>query len=229
MPPHKKGDNINNDTLGMQHKRFIVTSEPAALTKFDASTIKKLTGSDEVTARPVFGNSRSFFIKGTLAAMCNIMPNIDTFDGGIARRIAVVDFPARFTTQNALLESQAYKSKLRCAFFNVLAKYWHSYKRNQERLVLPPSVIIVSIKSLNKTEGVLAWFKNTFMKVADNQHVVPLSESHTEYKAFCVASNIDRLVKLIFTISLREYPPQSIRQKIGELSSMSMKCFTQKK
>ena len=121
-------DNVNNAILNMEHKRFITTTEPSHTTRFNASTIKKLTGGESVTSRRAHGYNHTISIKGTFAAQCNTMPSIDNVDGGIERRIVVVDFSEKIADPNIKLKDIAYRANLCSAFFNVLIPYWRCYK-----------------------------------------------------------------------------------------------------
>ena len=166
----------------MEHKRFIVTSEPSPTQSFDASTIKKLTGGETVTSRRAHGVNHTIYIKGTFATQCNTMPLINKVDGGITRRVAVVDFTAKFTDPDTDLQDPAYRSNLRSAFFMVLKEYWRSYQDRRERLQIPPIVEGVTTTCLNRTEYIMPWFRDNFVRDDDTRNVISLDETYKEYK-----------------------------------------------
>lgn len=54
--------------------------------------VKKITGEEEVTARPIYGEPFSFDRKFKVWVATNEMPSINRVDGGIMRRLSVVPF-----------------------------------------------------------------------------------------------------------------------------------------
>jgi P4 family phage/plasmid primase-like protien len=92
-----KGAGDTNSTLSaFKNKRFLYCSEPEAGLKINSNYIKTLTG-DTIKVRGLYSISDEE-IKPTykMFMCCNALPNFDTYDEGIARRISLLEYKTRF-------------------------------------------------------------------------------------------------------------------------------------
>ena len=79
-----------------QGKRFVPVSEPAHNEILNISTMKLLTGGDEICARPLYGPMFYYIPQFKMILACNNLPIIPSLDGGTWRRIIVLGFDSKF-------------------------------------------------------------------------------------------------------------------------------------
>jgi hypothetical protein len=92
----KGAGEANSTLIEFKNKRFMYCSEPEAKAKLNTNFVKMLTG-DVIKARGLYSNSDEC-IKPTydVFVCCNVLPNFDSYDEGISRRIRLLDFKTKF-------------------------------------------------------------------------------------------------------------------------------------
>lgn len=92
----KQAGDTNSTLSAFKNKRFLYCSEPEAGLKINSNYIKTLTG-DTIKVRGLYSISDEE-IKPTykMFMCCNALPNFDTYDEGIARRISLLEYKTRF-------------------------------------------------------------------------------------------------------------------------------------
>lgn len=94
----KAAGDANSALSGFYKKRFLYCTEPEAGLRINTNFVKALTG-DKISARGLYA-PKEILMKPTyhIFVCCNVLPNFDTYDEGIARRIGVIDFVTKFVT-----------------------------------------------------------------------------------------------------------------------------------
>lgn len=125
----------NSEKAKLINKRFAFFSEPEDGEKINIGLLKELTGSEEIVARELYQQSRSFIMEAKFFLACNELPAIKAEDSALWRRIRVIDFPSRFVDNP--VESNEYKidrtlpSKIReditwkQTFMNILLTFYN--------------------------------------------------------------------------------------------------------
>lgn len=99
----RDGNNATPEKAKLKGVRLALTSESGIDNYFDDGTLKLLTGSDVITARPLHSNPISFSPTHKLVGSSNYMPSIkDVTDEGIKRRLVIIPFHASFKRDNTL-------------------------------------------------------------------------------------------------------------------------------
>ena len=91
-----------------QGKRFVPVSEPAHNEVLNISTMKLLTGGDEICARPLYGPMFYYMPQFKMILACNNLPTIPSLDGGTWRRIVVLAFDSKFVDADELIEGVSF-------------------------------------------------------------------------------------------------------------------------
>jgi len=86
----------NPELAKVKGRRFVCTSEPESGQKLQVSLLKRMGGGDQLQARELFRNNVEFIPQCMLVVLMNNKPSLNDFDGGICRRLSVVDFPFKF-------------------------------------------------------------------------------------------------------------------------------------
>ena len=94
-------------------KRIIVLQEPEGDDKINVGFMKNITGQDKIEARPLYGDPFQYTPLFKLLLACNHLPNIPSDDGGTWRRIRVIDFMIKFTSNPQAPNERKSDSKLR--------------------------------------------------------------------------------------------------------------------
>lgn len=92
----KGAGEANSSLVNFNKKRFMYCSEPEANSKLNTNFVKVLTG-DKITARAVYAEKEiEIYPSYKIFICCNMLPNFDTYDEGIARRIAITEYKTKF-------------------------------------------------------------------------------------------------------------------------------------
>jgi putative DNA primase/helicase len=90
----------------------LAVSEPddiGGLATINSEMIKKLTGSEDITARNLYEPNITFKPTFTTELYTNFIPKLSKLDGGIARRLKVINYPYSFVdtpNPNSSIEKQ---------------------------------------------------------------------------------------------------------------------------
>jgi P4 family phage/plasmid primase-like protien len=85
------------EVYNLLNTRFAVTAEPSEGDRLNEGPMKQLTGSDEMSCRPLYGQLITFTPQANCVIMANHFLDIKSRDHGTWRRIRVVDFMSLFT------------------------------------------------------------------------------------------------------------------------------------
>ena len=94
----KNGSNneLTYSMAGLTDTRVLVTQETNKGERFKESSIKEITGADEIEARPIYGQPMNYTPKFKLWMMTNNLPYIAGEDYGIWRRFVMFVFKRKF-------------------------------------------------------------------------------------------------------------------------------------
>lgn len=92
----KKSEAHPTELAGLFGKRLVVAQETSAGARLDEATVKKLTGSDIISARRMREDFWSFYPTHKLMMATNHKPRIQGTDHAIWRRVVLIPFERRF-------------------------------------------------------------------------------------------------------------------------------------
>ncbi len=93
-----------NDIADIDRKRFIVNAETIKDTFLDEEKLKSITGGDKITARRLHENNLSFYPVAKVWLHTNSRPKFEDDSYGLWRRVRVIDFPYKFSSDETILE-----------------------------------------------------------------------------------------------------------------------------
>lgn len=83
--------------------RLFMTTEPEADDKLQCGLLKKISGGDQVEARTLFSPHIIKYVpQFTLILQTNTIPRLNKIDGGIQRRLRIIQFPFQFVANPTL-------------------------------------------------------------------------------------------------------------------------------
>ena len=95
----KKGSSssASPEVESIKHARFVWMSEPEKNDVIYAGKLKLMTGGDKMTSRGLYKGVTNFDPQFKIILMCNDLPKLAGNDGGLWRRIEVVEYISKFT------------------------------------------------------------------------------------------------------------------------------------
>lgn len=86
----------DSEAMKTDKKRYVYAKEIPADVKMQVAVIKEMTGGEMISARAIYGTAGEIEPNYTLNLFCNNVPIMDAVDGGIIRRLRVIDYPVQF-------------------------------------------------------------------------------------------------------------------------------------
>jgi len=153
-----------------QGTRCVMAEEPEADDKLQVACIKEWTGGGEISARELFGRSTRFMPQFCLYLQTNNIPQLSRPDGGIQRRLEIIEFPFQFVdspsephhklknleVKESIVKSEEWRDEL---WFLLLDAY---HLLNKDGLDKPACVIEKTKKYMDKQNPIKAWFDENY-------------------------------------------------------------------
>lgn len=91
----KKSNNDNelmHELSRFRGMRFVSAGELPETATLNTAQIKLLSGADKITGRPMYHEAVDFFPKFKILMFTNFMPKVNSYDGGLFRRLVIIPF-----------------------------------------------------------------------------------------------------------------------------------------
>ena len=160
-------------------KRVITLQEPEGDDKINVGFMKNITGQDKIEARPLYGDPFQYTPQFKLLLACNHLPNIPSDDGGTWRRIRVIDFFIKFTSNPQNKNERKSDSKLRekikgwnKAFMWLLINvYYPMYVNNDGLESLEPERVKIATDKYKADSNAIMEFFNDQLEKSSNENM----------------------------------------------------------
>jgi putative DNA primase/helicase len=165
-------NSANSALYGIRNKRFILMQEPDSNEQLQASTIKGLTGGDKVSCRELNNTQVTFIPMGKFFICTNSIPPIE-IDGGISRRLLILEFVSHFVDNPSGKYEYEYKkdtdlkNKLKeyaPVFMCILLKYYKLYRKEG---LSPPDSVLQATKKYENDNNMIRQFIEENVIVGD--------------------------------------------------------------
>lgn len=191
----EESSGANSAIMALKGKRFCVFPEPNANDKLNVGTIKQFSGGDDISARALYKQEETFTPTFKMALCCNDLPVIENIDGGLRRRLKVIEFKTKFVDEvskpshkqkDETLKETGTIAQLGIEFINLLLeKFLPLY--NKEGLKDCPDEINTYTKIYIDDNNVIKDFKEEFIE--EGGHMVKkdirhLYTSDTKFKKY---------------------------------------------
>lgn len=210
LSPLKQGNNV--DVANMSYKRIIFYREPDTTNskKLNISTIKELTGGNEISATKKYSNNTKCVLYGTHIIECNDRPKISgKIDNATIRRLIDVPFRSTFTKDvddccaeyvykgDDYLKTNDFKNKYKCALFQILMPYMKAYIDSNENI---DSFICDSVKKrtneyLEGCDEVLNFFNENYKKSEDKTKELKVKDVYDNFRQSDIYLNMNKAEK----------------------------------
>lgn len=183
----------------LRNKRYVHSSEPCATDRIQVSTVKEMTGGDRISARGLYENTDEFKPTYCLHLLCNNVPNMDSVDEGVQRRLRVIDFPFKFDLpatdvdaeedQNDEEQQQSYHRKgdasLKAKFstveyaqqaMHILLHFYKTYIRPGEPIPVPSQVLREAADVIEESNPRAQLVSEGLIEIADHPDKCPATD-----------------------------------------------------
>jgi len=196
----------------IKYARFVSLSEPEKHDSIYVGKLKQITGGDNMTSRGLFKDTNEFKPQFKMMLMCNDLPSIPNVDGGVARRIEVVDYPSKFVenprpTKNnphQYLKDNTLETRMKkwnIVFLFKLLEYYTKFIK--EGTKAPPSVTEATQIYLIENDLIQKWIKEDLVECDEPKS---LNTLHNTFNAWCdnEGSNYKKIEKKDIKKALEE-------------------------
>lgn len=162
----KSSGNASPDVVRLKGKRLFGLQEPENNDKLKTGILKQFTGNDLIVGRELFKSPITFKLMGTMLLCCNELPGIVNFDGGVQRRIRVIEFNSIFKDHPNPNNTLEFKRDLQLSrklelwkayFMSILIHYCKLY--HSQDFYEPQCVLEATLEYKNDNDKFLEFFE----------------------------------------------------------------------
>lgn len=181
--------------------RYVLVNEPQKGTCFNEGLTKQLTGSDNITARPLYGATIEFKPRFTIYITSNNLPSIADDTLFTSDRIRIIPFNRHFTAEerDTSLKAKLREGTGRDAVLNWLIEGYRLYKEHGLQRTAPEEAILRQYRDDN---DYIAQFISECLVPLDHTdrraNKERLTNIMARYADWCRFSNIKPLGKRMF-------------------------------
>ena len=180
----------NSALAAIRNKRAILMQEPGSNDLIQADIMKSLTGGDRVSTRELNSSQIEFKPHGKFFIATNRIPMMSDTDGGVARRLKIVEFISRFVENPNENNDYPYEYKIdkelknkleiyKPVFMCILLDYYVIYRKDGIRP--PRSVLKVTQRYENNNNNIKTFIEENIVKATKNDFIT-LDEIKNLYK-----------------------------------------------
>lgn len=184
------GSSASPDIIRTKGRRLISFAEPEHGDTLNTGVIKAMSGGDSMVARELYKAPVAFKSQATMVLCCNDLPNVTSMDGGMVRRLRVVEFKSKFCVDpnpdnpNEFKIQYDVREKLRVwrpYFMSILLHYHRLY--NEEIVangrISEPKAVLVSTLKYKKQNDLFEEFFTECLRESSNNTGKKIREIYT--------------------------------------------------
>jgi P4 family phage/plasmid primase-like protien len=203
----KKNDSakVSPEIAKTKGKRFLMTSEPERDDKLQTGRLKLYTGGDSIQARDLYKGPTEFKPQFGIMLQTNGIPELNNFDGGIARRMRIVNLPFKFVENPHMAHEKQLDTTLKHKFESnveyaqqfmiLLLEYYNKNVKNVNKLYTPDEVMYKTNEYLKTQDAVGQFIVETYEITNSDKDRVKSADLYQEFKhsEFCGDTNISNV------------------------------------
>jgi P4 family phage/plasmid primase-like protien len=180
----------NPELARCRGKRFVDMAEPDRGNRMNIGFMKELTGGDKILVRQLYKEPFEFKPMFKIVLCCNDLPKVPPDDEGTWRRLRVVKFISKFTT-NPKKENEypidPYLAdnfeRWKEPFMYILLQYYEIYKNEG---IKEPSEVLQATKDYQKMADVYVDFLDDMIVKGEEADIVSLDDLYNKYKPWYI-------------------------------------------
>jgi P4 family phage/plasmid primase-like protien len=190
----KSPGQANPGILDIRGSRLALVNEASNTMQYDDALVKLFSGRSPITTRLIFSNEmQTFRYTGQMILACNLMPVFRVNDGGIWRRMIVLDWPVKFVGENPdpkkmqMLKDVDFKETImehREGFLKYVVDGFQEYMRDGLRI---PASVYVRTKDYRTTLDTIRQFFDDYFIFDyedDFAYRIPRTDLHHVYNRY---------------------------------------------
>jgi len=197
----------------IRYARFVWMSEPDKDDQVFVGKLKQITGGDKMSSRGLFKEASDFKPQFKIILMCNELPKLANMDGGVARRIEVVDFPSKFVANPRPTPNNPHQYKMdlqlgtkliqwNLLFLIKLLGYYRLY--DEEGTKAPESVTEKTQVYLIDNDIIKKWIEKDLVECDE---VKPFNNIYDSFVLWCENEGINN----------KKYPKGDIKKELEKI------------
>jgi len=201
QPPKANG---NNELFKVKGKRWCGFNEPDDDNgnKIQTATMKKFaeTSNGTITGKDLYQSPITFKNQATLHGCMNNKPTLSTVDGGIARRIRIIDYKVKFVSNpnsdnqyekplDSSIKTKLNTKEIRNTFIRILLKRWEDNVSEVDIIKIPASVQKSTDDYIADCNSVLGFISEIYEITNQNKDRVGPRDLYIEYKSWLQNNN----------------------------------------
>ena len=192
-------------------RRFAVLSEPNENDKINIGYMKELSGNDRILTRGLYKDPYEFKPQFKMILACNELPEIPSQDGGVWRRLRVVEFTSRFCENPDPEKSNEFMMDLELSEkFETYSEYFLSmlierHKHiNPNKLFEPREVINATQKYKDNNDIIGQYVNERIITDPSSKEKIGYMEVYNDFRNWAV-ENVSKGKKIPDRIQVRSY------------------------
>jgi P4 family phage/plasmid primase-like protien len=183
----------NGEVAKCKGRRLLVMSEPSEDDKFQVGLIKQFSGGDTIQARALYKDPIEFKPQFHMVVLANNMPQCNGFDGGIARRVKIVQFPFKFIDNPILPFHRQSDDNLRSYLVDtlevrqqmmlILIDYYNKNVKGRKRFYTPPEVDKHTKDYCNDNDIIGSFIKDMYEITYNDEDIIRADYIYEAFKA----------------------------------------------
>lgn len=188
--------NETSELYNCKGVRFIYTEEPDTDDKLITSRVKELSGDSTIKTRGLYANPIEYVPQFKIAMCCNDLIRLSKVDGGIARRLRVIEFKYKFKMPEEYDESNPYHKlidvsinkkfaddqRYRQAFMKLICDNWIQNVKQLTSLCAPTEVREASKSYVEECNPVLLFINEYYNITGDEKNKIPFRDLYLEFQ-----------------------------------------------
>ena len=182
-----------------------MTSEPERDDRLQTGRLKLFTGGDEIQARDLFKGNTEFVPQFGVMIQTNGIPELNNFDGGIARRMRIVNLPFKFVEIPRMAHEKQLDTTLKHKFESdveyaqqfmiLLLEYYNKNVKNVNKLYTPDEVMLKTNEYLTSQDAVGQFLIETYDITNSDKDRVKSGDLYQEFKysEFCGETSVSNV------------------------------------
>jgi len=194
------GDQNTNDIARLRGSRFVTTTEAEQGRRLSEPLIKKITGSDPMTARFLYGEFFSFIPTFKIYMATNHKPVIKGTDHGIWRRIKLIPFTTRI---EECKQDKDLENKLRNEASGILNWLLEGTERWKHEKLRTPDIVLNATEEYRGEMDVIGNFLKEKCFI-DLKYSIRIRELYKAYSDWCDDNKEHAVSERFFSMRLKD-------------------------
>jgi len=173
----------------LMNVRAAIASEPEKTEYFNTALIKEAVGGDKLSTRGMYENEIEWMPMFKIMMLCNDIPSLDGIDGGITRRLEIIEFIAKFVSHPNADNPYEFErddtlsrrlKKWPEEFLSYLVHYYYEYYLREK--MIPPKTIIRITKEYEKANDKVKQFADECIVPSTSKSSITLKDIYSKFR-----------------------------------------------